>query len=216
MKEQGLEGDARALLGRAVGSWDDAMADISIEDLEEALGEHHGVALLASKAHKIYQFGSIKQLRESVIKGEENSEAIFILTNIAGHHKDTLCLCESGATDLVVKSSAIGVEISGWKQGVKNIEVAGGSFVQAQQWLALLPTITGSHLQTNALEMTKIIDPIKKVPGLDTAINKLYDEFKQNCWELGKDDNGWRSGCTSRSKASSYQGSWEAGANLPV
>ena len=53
MKEQGLEGDIRALLGRAVGSWNDAIADIPIEDLEEALEEHHGVALLASKANKI-------------------------------------------------------------------------------------------------------------------------------------------------------------------
>ena len=36
MKKQGLEGDVRALLGRAVGSWDDAIADIPIKDLSWA------------------------------------------------------------------------------------------------------------------------------------------------------------------------------------
>ena len=49
----------------------------------------------------------------------------------------------------------------------------------------MLPTHNGSHLQTKALEMPRIIDPIKKIAGLDEAIDKLYDEYSKYCRSKG-------------------------------
>ena len=115
-----------------------------------------------------------------MIVAEEDGEAIFILCNIAGETRDCLCAADSGASDLVIKGSTVGVELSGAQLGIKTIEVAGGARIEARQWTVLLPTPNDSYLKTTALEMPRIIDPIQHIAGLDEAIETLYDEYSED------------------------------------